>query len=149
MVTLSKEAAQTPFEIVQRNTLFPTESPDTPDVGDVALSKIAVPEIMVQIPFPMDGEFAESVATVEQIVWSVPAFAIVGVACTIIETSSKTSAHAPPGMVQRKVFVPIESPETLVLASEALVKVPVPAITLQTPPVTAVAERLVELEQIV
>jgi len=68
MVTLSKEAAQTPFEIVQRNTLFPTESPDTPDVGDVALSKIAVPEIMVQIPFPMDGEFAESVATVEQIV---------------------------------------------------------------------------------
>jgi len=52
-------------------------------------------------------------------------------------------------MVQRKVLVPMESPETLVLASEALVKVPVPAITLQIPPVTAVAERVVELAQIV
>jgi len=149
MVTLSKEAAQTPLEIVQRNTLFPTESPDTPDVGDVALSKIAVPEIMVQSPVPMVGEFAESVATVEQIVWSVPAFAIVGVACTFTDTSSKTSAQAPPGMVQRKVFVPIESPETLVLASEVLVKVPVPAITLQNPPVTAVAASDVVDEHIV
>ena len=149
MVTLSKEAAQTPLEIVQRNTLFPTESPDTPDVGDVALSKIAVPEIMVQSPVPMVGEFAESVATVEQIVWSVPAFAVVGFWLTTIFTSSNTSAQAPPGMVQRKVLVPIESPETLVLAKDAFAKVPVPAITLQIPPVTAVAERVVELVQIV
>jgi len=149
MVTLSKEAAQTPFEIDQRKTLFPTESPDTPDVGEVALSKIAVPEIMVQIPFPMDGELAESVATVEQIVWSVPAFAIVGVACTFTDTSSKTSAHAPPGMVQRKMLVPMESPEMLVLARFVLVKFPVPEITLQIPPVAEVAERVVEFAQIV
>ena len=80
MVTLSNDAAHTPFEIVQRNTLFPTESPDTPEVGEVELSKIADPEIMVQIPFPMDGEFAERVVTVEQIVWSFPAFAAVGAA---------------------------------------------------------------------
>ena len=68
MVTLSKDAAQTPLEIAQRNTLFATESPDTPDVGEVALSKIAVPEITVQRPVPIIGELAESVATVEQIV---------------------------------------------------------------------------------
>ena len=80
MVTLSNEAAQTPFEMVQRSTLFPTESPDTPDVGEVALSKIAVPEITDQSPVPIVGEFAESVATVEQIVWSVPALAEVGAA---------------------------------------------------------------------
>ena len=73
MVTLSNEAAHTPFEMVQRNTLFPTESPDTPDVGEVELSKIAVPEITDHSPVPIVGEFAESVATVAQIVWSVPA----------------------------------------------------------------------------
>ena len=149
MVTLSNDATQTPLEIVQRSTLLPTESPDTSEVGDVALSKIAVPEITVQRPFPMIGEFAESVATVAQIVWSIPTLAAVGEACTIIETSSNTSAQAPPGMVHRKVFVPIESPETLVLARFSLVKVPVPAITDQIPPVTAVAESVVVEEQIV
>jgi len=78
MVTLSNEAAQTPFEIVQRSTLFPTESPDTPEVGEVTLSKMAVPEITVQSPSPITGELAESEAVVEQIVWSVPASAVVG-----------------------------------------------------------------------
>ena len=149
MVTLSKDAAQTPFEMVQRKTLFPTESPDKPDVGEVALSKIAVPETIDQSPAPTDGEFAESVATVEQIVWSVPALAVVGAACMIIETSSNTSAQAPPGMVQRKVLVPVESPETLVLARFALVNVPDPKITFQTPPAAEVAASVVVEEQIV
>ncbi len=69
MITLSKELLQVPFEIVQRKTLFPTESPETPDVVEAALSKIAVPEITVQIPVPIVGAFAESAAVVEQIVW--------------------------------------------------------------------------------
>jgi len=135
--------------MVHLKTLFPTESPDTPDVGEVALSKIAVPEIIVQSPVPVVGEFAESVATVEQIVWSMPAIALVGFWSTNMFTSSNTSAQAPPGMVQRKVLVPVESPETLVLARLALVKVPVPEITLQIPPAAAVAERDVVEEQIV
>jgi len=135
--------------MVQRKTLFPTESPDTPDVGEVALSKMAVPEIAVQSPVPIIGEFADNVATVEQTFWSVPAFAVVGEAWTIIETSSNTSAQAPPGMVQRKVFVPMESADTAVLARLELAKVPVPATTLQTPPVTAVAASVVVEEQMV
>jgi len=149
MVTLSIDAAHTPFEIVQRITLFPTESPDTPEVGEVALSKIPVPEITVHNPVPIVGEFPLKMLTLLQIVWSMPAFAAVGVACTFTETSSKTSAQAPPGIVQRKVLVPVESPETLVLARLALVKVPVPEITLQIPPAAAVAERDVVEEQIV
>jgi hypothetical protein len=80
MVILSEDAAHTPFEIVHLKTLFPTESPDTPEVGEVELSKIAVPETTDQSPVPTDGELAESVATVAQIVWSVPAFAAVGAA---------------------------------------------------------------------
>jgi hypothetical protein len=82
MVISSKESAHVPFEIVQRKTLFPIESPDTPDVGEVALSKIAVPEITDHCPVPIVGELAESVATVEQIVWSDPAFAVVGFSST-------------------------------------------------------------------
>ena len=82
MVISSKESEQVPFEIVQRKTLFPIESPDTPDVGEVALSKIAVPEITVQSPVPIVGELAESEALVEQIVWSVPASAVVGFSST-------------------------------------------------------------------
>ena len=149
MVTLSNDAAHTPLEIVHLKTLFPTESPDTPEVGEVALTKIAVPETTDQSPIPIIGEFAERVATVEQIVWSFPALAVVGAAWTITETSSKTSAQAPPGMVQRKVLVPIESPETLVLARLALAKVPVPEIMLQIPPLAAEAESVVVEEQIV
>ena len=80
MVTLSNDAAHTPLEIVHLKTLFPMESPDTPEVGEVALSKMAVPEITVHSPDPIIGELAERVATVEQIVWSFPAFAAVGAA---------------------------------------------------------------------
>jgi len=52
-------------------------------------------------------------------------------------------------MIQRKVLVPVESPVTLVLARLAFVKVPVPAIALHIPPVTAVAASVVVGEQIV
>ena len=77
---LSNDAAHTPLEMVQRNTLLPTERPDAPDVGEVALSKIAVPEMTDQIPVPIIGELAKSEAVVAQIVWSVPAVAVVGIA---------------------------------------------------------------------
>jgi hypothetical protein len=81
-VISSKDSVQVPMEIVQRKILFPIESPESPDVGEVALSKIAVPEITNQSPVPMVGELAESVATVEQIVWSIPASAVVGFSFT-------------------------------------------------------------------
>ena len=82
MVISSKESSQTPFEIVQLKTLFPTESPETLVLARFALSKIAVPEITDQSPVPIVGEFAERVARVEQIVWSDPAFAVVGFSFT-------------------------------------------------------------------
>ena len=110
---------------------------------------MAVPETIDQNPAPIIGELAESEATVAQIVWSVPAFARVGFSSIIIFTSSKTSAQAPPGIVQRNVLIPMESPVTLVLARFALMKVPVPEITLQIPPEVAVAESEVLFEQIV
>jgi len=52
-------------------------------------------------------------------------------------------------MVQRKIFVPVESKVTLELARLAFAKVPVPEITDQIPPVAAIAESEVLFEQIV
>jgi len=52
-------------------------------------------------------------------------------------------------MVQRKIFVPVEREVTLVFAKLASVKVPVPEVTLQIPPVAAIAESEVLFEQIV
>ena len=52
-------------------------------------------------------------------------------------------------MVQRKTLVPIESDVTVELAKLTSVKVPVPEVTLQIPPVAAVAESAVEVAQIV
>ena len=151
MVTLSNDAAQTPFEIVQRKTLFPTESPDTPDVGDVALSKIAVPEITDQSPVPIVGAFAESVATVEQIDWSIPASAVVGFSSTSIVISSNESAQIPFEIVQRKTLFPKESPEAPDVGEVASSKMAVPEISVQSPvPIVGeFAESVAVVKQIV
>ena len=62
-------------------------------------------------------------------------------------TSSETLPHAPPGIVQRNTFDPIDSPVTLVFASEILAKFPDPEMMLHVPPVAAVAAKVVELLQ--
>ena len=133
MVILSKEAVQTPLEMVQRHALFPTESPDTPDVGDVALLKRAVPEMTVQIPEPTIGELAKREAVVAQMVWSVPAVAVVGFSSTVIITSSKEPVHVPMEMVQRNTLFPTESPDTPDVGEVALLKIAVPEMTDQIP----------------
>ena len=64
-------------------------------------------------------------------------------------TSSKTSAQAPPSIVQRKTFKPVAKPETDVVARISSAKVPLPLVTVQIPPVAAVALSEVAEEQMV
>ena len=64
-------------------------------------------------------------------------------------TSSKTEGQAPPGIVQRNMLMPKLKLVTVVLASDVLVKVPLPLISDQTPPEVAVAARVELNEQMI
>ena len=66
MITSSKEGVHDPLEIVQRKVLEPTPSAVNPDVGEVGVVIVAVPEIKVHIPVPVVGVFPARVAVVEQ-----------------------------------------------------------------------------------
>jgi hypothetical protein len=64
--TSSNEAAQVPFEIVQRNTVVPADKPETEVVAEVASANEAAPEVTVQSPVPMSGMFPARVVVVAQ-----------------------------------------------------------------------------------
>jgi hypothetical protein len=68
-----------------------------------------------------------------------PALAVLGKASTKMLTSSNALAQAPPGMVHRKTFRPVERFVTVEFAKEGFVTVDPPEITDQAPPETAVA----------
>ena len=77
-MTVSFDAAQVPFEIVQTKLFAPTDSPVTPEVGELGVVTVALPAMTVHAPVPTAGVFPPSVAIVEQTSWSGPAFAVVG-----------------------------------------------------------------------
>ena len=69
----SVEGAQVPFEIVHRKVFTPIVKPVTPEVGEVGVVIVALPEITVHIPVPTSGLFPASVEEETQMVWSGPA----------------------------------------------------------------------------
>ena len=64
--------------IVHLKVLAPMLKPLTVEVGLLALEKLPVPLTTDQVPVPMEGVLAASVAPVEHIVWADPALAVVG-----------------------------------------------------------------------
>ncbi len=58
MVTLSTDAAQGLFEMVQTNTFWPTANPVIVVVGNNELVITPLPETNVQTPVPTAGKFA-------------------------------------------------------------------------------------------
>ena len=91
--------------------------------------------IKVHTPVPVEGILPFNVAEEEQMVWSAPAAAMVGLASTLMVTSSNEGGHVPLLIVQRKTFAPTDKPlivevgdagETMVPVPEMRVHVPVP-----------------------
>ena len=71
-------------------------SPVTLEVGEVGEVMVAVPETIFHNPLPTEGVFAESVAVDElQIIWSLPATAVVGNKSAFIVTSSVEGGQTP------------------------------------------------------
>ena len=47
---------------------------------------VPLPETKVQVPVPTMGIFPASVSNVEQVIWFVPAFEVVGISSLVMET---------------------------------------------------------------
>jgi hypothetical protein len=140
IVTSSKESGQTPFDIVHCNTADePATSPVTPDVGDVGLEMVAVPEETVHCPLPIAGLLPSRVVVVTlHKPWSVPAFAVEGSASTFIFTVEEEAGQFPFVILHLKVAEsPTIKPVTVVVGSLASVMVAVPESNVQLPVPTA------------
>ena len=86
--TLSVEAAQGLFEMVHvKVALVPAGTPVTPEILEVDVVTVAVPLITLQAPVPVVGSLPSKVKLpLLHLVWSVPAFAVVGVAEAVTST---------------------------------------------------------------
>ena len=82
ITTSSVEGVQGGLEIVQRRVAVPgTDKPVTPEVGEVRVVMVAVPETTLHAPVPTAGVLPAKVAVVTPQAGfiSVPALAVVGV----------------------------------------------------------------------
>jgi len=133
ITTSSVEGVQVPLEIVQRRVAVPPEAanPVTPEVGEVGVVMVAVPDTTDHKPVPAAGVLPAKVAVVapQAGVISVPALAVVGVADTVTMVVAAGELHAAgPLAITLTVAVP-EKPEPHVTVPV----VPVPAIELPAP----------------
>jgi hypothetical protein len=100
------------------------------DVADPGVVIVAVtgPLTCVHVPEPTVGALPAMVADppVVQIVWSGPAFAVVGAETNVMITLSCDAVHGALAMVQRKVYAPATETVTFVVARLALTNVAVP-----------------------
>ena len=129
ITTSSVEATHGALLIVQRK-VAEAPNPVIVDTGLDAVVIVAVPATNDHEPVPVVAVFPANVAVVPHILWSTPAFEVVGVAVLVITTSSIEATHGALLIVQRKVEeAPAVKPVIPEVALDAVVTTAVPAIT--------------------
>src|SRR5436190_19513032 len=128
---------QGPLSTCHWSVVTPMPSPLIALVGEVGSAITPVPLVKTQTP--VAGKVTALPASVVlltgvQKLWSGPALAASWPSLnTVIVTGSFVLPHGPLSMVHWKVFVPIDSPLTVVVGSVASANEPVPAVTVQRP----------------
>ena len=119
--------------------MVPTPNAVTPDVGDVGVVIVPAPLINVHVPVPTTAVLPANVAVVEQMDWSAPALAVVGVADLVIVIWSVDAAQGALVIVHSNTFAPTPNAVTPDVGDVGVVIVPAPLINVQIPvPTTAV-----------
>jgi len=131
-LTVSEEIGQVPLVIVHAKVFNPIFNPVTPGLVDVVEVNVPLPEIIVHTPVPIAGRFPSNEDEVEQIVESIPAFAVVGNGSILIITVSVEFGQMPFEIVQTKVFIPTLNPVAFEEGEVGVVTIPVPLITVHT-----------------
>ena len=133
MIIASVLGGQVPLVIVHTNVFTPVVSPVTPEVGLVGVVTTPVPAVTVHAPVPTVGAFAARVAVAEQIVWSGPAAAAVGIGSLLMVIASALGGQVPLVIVHTNVFTPVVKPVTPDVGLLGTVTNPVPAVTVHAP----------------
>jgi hypothetical protein len=136
ITTSSKVAAQGELDIVQRKVTVPAATkPVTPEVGELGVVIVAVPETTVHNPVPVTGILPAKVAVVtpQAGVISEPAFAAVGGAVLVITTSSVEAVQGALEIVHLKVLAPTPRAVSPEVGDEGVVIVPAPEINVHNP----------------
>jgi hypothetical protein len=117
--------------------------PGTPVKAVVALVGVVMdppaPETMLQRPEPIVGELPNRLAVFPQTDWSGPALGAVGVACSVITTSSVDGAQGAFVIDQRKVYTVPAAPVKAEVGLDGVVTVPPAPETMLHDPVPTVA----------
>ena len=129
--------------------------PAVPLKAEVGLEGVVTvpptPVTMLQAPVPTVGVFAASVAEVPQMLWSGPAFEVVGLARNIIMTSSVEATQGKFEMVHLNVYVLPATPVNPDVGLAGVVTVPpAPVTMLQAPEprVGVLAAKVADVPQI-
>ena len=149
--TVLVELGQIPLLTVHMNIFGPVLKLVIEELAAVGEFTVPPPEITDQVPVPVVGLVAASVALVAQSVWGSPALAVLGLASTLIATVLVEAGQVPLETDHMKIFAPAVKPVTPDVAELGVLTLPFPETSNHEPVPTSgiFALKVVVEEQIV